>query len=517
MFDSGFGGLTVARALIDLLPDEDLVYVGDTGRYPYGPRPLDEVRGFAHQITEHLRRRPRREAGGRRLQHRVGRGARRAPATLSPCRSSASSSRACGRSCRPPATATSASSAPSAPSARAPTSGRWPTADAGVKLTCAACPGFVEFVERGETDTDQVHVLAERLLAPARRRRRRHAAARLHPLPVPGPHDQRRDGPRRRAGRSADETAFEVRAPARRARPGPAGRRPTAAATASSPSGDVELVPPSSAASCSAPSSTTSRRRGVGRVTPSPSSAARAATRRPDAPCTGYLVQLRGRPTWPSTSGRARLANLQRHIDLPDLDAVVLSHAHPDHWIDLTGLRTAPEVRASAARACRSSAPPRHRAMAAARAPAPSRRPSTGPSPPTATEFALGAAAVHRSAHRPLRRDPRRPRRRPPTARSLAYSADTGPDWSFDRARRAASTWPCARRPTAPTPRPRASCTSRAGQAGAMARAAGVEQPRAHPLLARARTCRVHARDGRGRLRCARSTIAIPQREVPAL
>jgi glutamate racemase len=37
---------------------------------------------------------------------------------------------------------------------------------APVKLTCAACPGFVEFVERGETNTDQVHVLAERLLAP---------------------------------------------------------------------------------------------------------------------------------------------------------------------------------------------------------------------------------------------------------------------------------------------------------------------------------------------------------------
>src|SRR3954463_4518000 len=54
MFDSGFGGLTVARALIDLLPHEDVVYVGDTGRYPYGPRPLDEVRGFAHQITRFL-------------------------------------------------------------------------------------------------------------------------------------------------------------------------------------------------------------------------------------------------------------------------------------------------------------------------------------------------------------------------------------------------------------------------------------------------------------------------------
>ena len=52
MFDSGFGGLTVARALIDLAPNEDLVYFGDTGRYPYGPRPHDEVRRYAHQITE---------------------------------------------------------------------------------------------------------------------------------------------------------------------------------------------------------------------------------------------------------------------------------------------------------------------------------------------------------------------------------------------------------------------------------------------------------------------------------
>src|SRR5882757_9633856 len=54
MFDSGFGGLTVARAVIDLLPCEDVVYVGDTGRYPYGPRPLDEVRVFAHEIAKYL-------------------------------------------------------------------------------------------------------------------------------------------------------------------------------------------------------------------------------------------------------------------------------------------------------------------------------------------------------------------------------------------------------------------------------------------------------------------------------
>ena len=38
VFDSGFGGLTVARALIDLLPNEELVYAGDSARYPYGPR-----------------------------------------------------------------------------------------------------------------------------------------------------------------------------------------------------------------------------------------------------------------------------------------------------------------------------------------------------------------------------------------------------------------------------------------------------------------------------------------------
>src|SRR5579862_1668457 len=54
MFDSGFGGLTVARALIDLMPAEDLVYVADTGRYPYGPRSQDEVRRFAFQITRKL-------------------------------------------------------------------------------------------------------------------------------------------------------------------------------------------------------------------------------------------------------------------------------------------------------------------------------------------------------------------------------------------------------------------------------------------------------------------------------
>lgn len=54
MFDSGLGGLTVARAVIDLLPHEDLIYFGDTARNPYGPRPVTEVRRFALEITDLL-------------------------------------------------------------------------------------------------------------------------------------------------------------------------------------------------------------------------------------------------------------------------------------------------------------------------------------------------------------------------------------------------------------------------------------------------------------------------------
>src|SRR5215471_15073009 len=54
VFDSGMGGLTVVRAIMDDLPNEAIRYFGDTGRYPYGPRPLEEIRGFAVQIARHL-------------------------------------------------------------------------------------------------------------------------------------------------------------------------------------------------------------------------------------------------------------------------------------------------------------------------------------------------------------------------------------------------------------------------------------------------------------------------------
>jgi len=54
VFDSGIGGLTVAREIATCLPQESLLYFGDTLRCPYGPRPLEEVEGFALQISQWL-------------------------------------------------------------------------------------------------------------------------------------------------------------------------------------------------------------------------------------------------------------------------------------------------------------------------------------------------------------------------------------------------------------------------------------------------------------------------------
>jgi glutamate racemase len=167
MFDSGFGGLTVARALIDLLPAEHLVYVGDTGRYPYGPRPLDEVRGFAEQITD-------------LLVHEYD-----AKLVIVACNTAAAAALETLRArvdvpvvgviepgARSLARATRNGRAGVIGTVGTIGSGAYQQALAEIapelELTCAACPGFVEFVERGETRSDQVTVLAERLLAPVR-------------------------------------------------------------------------------------------------------------------------------------------------------------------------------------------------------------------------------------------------------------------------------------------------------------------------------------------------------------
>ncbi len=54
IFDSGFGGLTVARAILDQLPHEPVLYLGDTARQPYGTKPIGEVREYALECLDHL-------------------------------------------------------------------------------------------------------------------------------------------------------------------------------------------------------------------------------------------------------------------------------------------------------------------------------------------------------------------------------------------------------------------------------------------------------------------------------
>lgn len=165
MFDSGFGGLTVARALIDLLPAEDLVYLGDTGRYPYGPRPLEEVRGFAHQIAERL-------VADHDVKLLVVACNTAAAAALESLRDELSIPvvGVIEPGVRSLVAATRNGQVGVIGTVGTIGSGAYQSsvaeADDGVRLTCAACPGFVEFVERGEVDGDQVRVLAQRLLAP---------------------------------------------------------------------------------------------------------------------------------------------------------------------------------------------------------------------------------------------------------------------------------------------------------------------------------------------------------------
>ncbi|NLI97054.1 glutamate racemase [bacterium] len=54
VFDSGIGGLTVVRSLKELLPSEDIIYLGDTARLPYGTKSAETIRRFAREDTEFL-------------------------------------------------------------------------------------------------------------------------------------------------------------------------------------------------------------------------------------------------------------------------------------------------------------------------------------------------------------------------------------------------------------------------------------------------------------------------------
>ncbi len=57
IFDSGIGGLTVAKAVIETLPDEDIIYFGDTARVPYGIKSEETIQAYALEITHFLLKR----------------------------------------------------------------------------------------------------------------------------------------------------------------------------------------------------------------------------------------------------------------------------------------------------------------------------------------------------------------------------------------------------------------------------------------------------------------------------
>jgi glutamate racemase len=171
VFDSGLGGLTVLRALIDLLPDERIVYFGDTGRFPYGPKPREEVLHHALQITEVLLEQDIKtlvvacnSAAAAALDTLEDRLDIPVIGVIEPGLRAAMRVTRSGRIGVIGTVGTIASGAYQ----RLALDAAGTALGAEVDLTCAACPGFVEFVEAGDVDSDQVHVLAERLLAPVR-------------------------------------------------------------------------------------------------------------------------------------------------------------------------------------------------------------------------------------------------------------------------------------------------------------------------------------------------------------
>lgn len=165
VFDSGVGGLTVARALLDALPNEALIYFGDTARGPYGPRHRDEVRRFSLENVELLL-----DAGVKMI--------------VVACNSASSAGLDQVRAAHPDVPIIEVIE-PAVRAAIAATrnrrvgvigtsltigSGAYDKAIAAqpenVELFSAACPRFVEFVERGETTGDEILALAREYLTP---------------------------------------------------------------------------------------------------------------------------------------------------------------------------------------------------------------------------------------------------------------------------------------------------------------------------------------------------------------
>ena len=165
MFDSGFGGLTVARAAIDLLPHEHIVYLGDTARYPYGSRTQAEVREYSLQIADHL-------VTEYDIKLLVVACNTATAAALDELRDALDLPvlGVIEPGVRALRLATETGRAAVIGTVGTIESGAYQRAVAelapDIELTSCACPGFVEFVERGVMAGHEAEVLADRLLAP---------------------------------------------------------------------------------------------------------------------------------------------------------------------------------------------------------------------------------------------------------------------------------------------------------------------------------------------------------------
>jgi glutamate racemase len=166
IFDSGVGGLTVARAILDQLPHEEVIYLGDTAHVPYGPKPIADVRRYAIDSLDHLVDRGVKllviacnAASAACLHDARERYAVPVVEVIRPAVRRAAAATRNGRVGVIGTEVTINSRAYEDAFAAAP----------GVTITGIACPQFVDFVERGITSGRALLGLADAYLEPLQR------------------------------------------------------------------------------------------------------------------------------------------------------------------------------------------------------------------------------------------------------------------------------------------------------------------------------------------------------------
>ena len=164
VFDSGVGGLTVVRAIMDQLPHEPILYVGDTARFPYGPKPVDDIRRYALEIADFLVQRDVKmlvvacnSVEVSAIDSIAERAGIPVVGVIDPGVRSAVHATRNGRLGLIGTQATVASGAYDRAVA---------ATGAPVTLRSQACPVFVEHVERGDTTSDELRTAARGYLSP---------------------------------------------------------------------------------------------------------------------------------------------------------------------------------------------------------------------------------------------------------------------------------------------------------------------------------------------------------------